>query len=629
MTFAWVRSQGSAVTAVGLLVLDLVLRMVASGPYRGATALLLAACATVVLPLLPAELARPSLAAAAFPTLALGSFTILVTTLSTVGIPLTETSIRAAVLVYVAGGAVLGTAARRPETSSRRSTKHEMAGVAAVLMLAAFSFASAWNVVGPFPPRGTDWGHYYLYADEVQRQKSLLIEDRFSGQEGQLFADPAMVGALYGGMRVLDGVSSRSFSPGAAVASAFSTMSVAAAAGGLWGLGAAVAGGALYSVAPIRMDPMYWHGLATTLALVFLPFVVLALGLMFRGRRDPRTVGLLGLALASIAAAHTTTAVVVALTIVAAAIIDGVRSAFARPTGVDEGFLRRWWQHGVVAPLLAGVAVAFTVGSGVVVHVARQTRNLGHPVNYRFFDPDWLSWNTLDEYLSNEFLLLACVSLLVVVLWRRSPSDPALLAVAAVVLASIAVTQLWRLGIPYEYRRAVYPFGLALALLVGAAAARVERWKIVAPLGIVVCIYFAHRSVGLRLPERLLSEHVPTSSAPAALDSVRGRIDRGELSDTRLVVADRCLHFLVPYLLHRPTIAAFEEWQVAYANRLPAARKAATILAGGPEGRRLADDLGVRYVVADPRCTPDPAPGLDGTPVARTDDVVVLELPPG
>ena len=63
---------------------------------------------------------------------------------------------------------------------------------------------------------------------------------------------------------------------------------------------------------------------------------------------------------------------------------------------------------------------------------------------------------------------------------------PALLAVSALVLASIAVSQLWRLHIPYEYRRAVYPFGLAVALLVGAAAARLSRWAVVAPLGAVV-----------------------------------------------------------------------------------------------------------------------------------------------
>lgn len=619
------RRHAAAATAAGLLLLDVVLRVVLRTPYPGATALLLAACATVLLPLLPGELTRVSLAVAVFPALALGSFTIVVTTLATLGVPLTETSIRAAVVVYVAAAAAVGAVTRSPVTTTR-SRRHEVAGAATVLALAAFSFASSWDVVGPFPPRGTDWGHYFLYADEVDRQRSLLIEDRLSGREGQLFGDPVMVGALYGGARVLDGVPSRSFGPGVAVASAFSTASVAAAAGGLWGLGAGVAAAALYAVAPIRMDPMYWHGLATTLAMVFLPLVVFALGLMFRGRRDARTAGLLGFALLSIAAAHPTTAVVVAGTVVAAVALDAARASLARGAG-GEGFARRWWRHGIIAPLLAGLALAFVLGSGVVVHIVRQARNLGDPVDYRLFEPDWLSWNTLEEYLSVEFLVLACVSLIVVVLWRRSSSDPALLALAAVALACIAVSQFWRLGIPYEYRRVVFPFGLVLTLLVGAAAARIARWTVVAPLGLIVCALLAHQVTGFRLPERLLSEREPTSSAPAALESVRARIDDGGLPDTGLVVADRCLHFIVPYLLRRPTMAAFEAWQVGYTNRLPEAQLAAVIIAGGTKGRRLATELGVGYVVADPRCTPDPAPGLGGIVVARTDDAIVLRLP--
>jgi hypothetical protein len=433
-----------------------------------------------------------------------------------------------------------------------------------------------------------------------------------------------MVGALYGSVLVLDGIPSRSLGPGAAVASAFSTMSVVAAAGGLWGIGAGLAAGGLYSVAPIRMNPMYWHGLATALALVFLPLVVLALGLMFRGRRDSRIVGLLGFAMVAVAAAHTTTTVVLVAAVAAAVIVDAARAAFDY-RNAGERFFPRWWRHGIIAPVTVAVLGTAVLGAGVAAHVLRQTRRLGEPVDYRFFEPDWLTWHALVEYLSTGFIVLAAVSIVVIV-WRRSPTDSALLAVTALVLGCVVVSQLWRLGVSYEYRRVVYPFGLALALIVGAAAARIARWKIVAPLGLLVCAYLAHGSVGFRLPERLLAERVPASSAPAALEAVRGRIERGELPDTRLVVADRCLHFLVPYLLHRHTIAAFENWQVAFRNRLPAAGAARTVIAGGPAGRRLAAELHVGYVVADPRCTPNPAPGLGGTAIVRRSDVLVLRL---
>jgi hypothetical protein len=611
--------------AVSFLVCDLVLRLLSGGPYRGAIVLLLAACATVLLPLLPRELARPSLRVAAAPALGVGSFTILVTTVSTLGVPLTEVSIRVAVAMLVVAVAVAGAVFRRPEHLGRSPGKQEAAAIAAVLALAAFSFASAWDVVGPFPPRGTDWGHYFLYADQVDRQQSLLIDDPFAGPRRQVFADPVMVGAFYGSALLLDGVSSRSLAPGAAVASSFSTLAIVAAAGGLWGIGAGLAAGALYSVAPIRMDPMYWHGLATVLALVFVPLVVLALGLMFGGRRDPRTVGLLGFGLVAVAAAHTTTSVVVAAAVAIAVVLDAVRAAFVRPA-VGEGFLARWWHHGIVAPVSVAVGGAAILGAAVGVHLLRQARRLGDPIDSRFLEPDWLSWHTLMEYFSTGFLALAAVAVLVLV-WRRSSGDAALLAVASLVLGCVAVSQLWRIGVAYEYRRVVYPFGLALALLVGAAAARIARWTIVVPVGLVACALLAHASVGFRLPERLLADRDPTSTAPAALEALRGRIEQGNLPDTQLVVADRCLHFLVPYLLERPTIAAFESWQVAYRNRLPAAREARTVIAGGPAGQRVATDLHVGYVVADPRCTPTPAPGLGGITVLRRNDVLVLRLP--
>ncbi len=48
--------------------------------------------------------------------------------------------------------------------------------------------------------------------------------------------------------------------------------------------------------------------------------------------------------------------------------------------------------------------------------------------------------------------------------------DHALLALAALGIASILVGQLWRVHVPFEYRRAVYYLGLALVMLIGAAS---------------------------------------------------------------------------------------------------------------------------------------------------------------
>ena len=191
-----------------------------------------------------------------------------------------------------------------------------------------------------------------------------------------------------------------------------------------------------------------------------------------------------------------------------------------------RGFSLAGWRHGIVAPVAgAGAAV---LGAGVGAHVLRQAERLGDPVDYRYFEPDWLSWRALDEYLSTGFLALAAVAVLVL-LWRRSSGDAALLAVASLVLGCVAVSQLWRLGIAYEYRRVVYPFGLALALLAGAAAARIGRWTIVAPVGLLACAVLAHQSVGFQLP-RASRRTGAARPAPARRSTLSaGRIERGDL----------------------------------------------------------------------------------------------------
>ena len=169
-----------------------------------------------------------------------------------------------------------------------------------------------------------------------------------------------MIGALYGGVRVARrrlvslARSRRGRSPRPSP-----SMSVLAAAGGLWRLGAGLAAGALYAVAPIRHGSRCTGtGSATTLALVFVPLVVLALGLMFRGRRDaaddrsprPRRSS------RSPRRTRTTAVVVARWRSRPRSLLDGVRAAChpdRRPG--DPSFLRRWWRGGAVAPLLAGL----------------------------------------------------------------------------------------------------------------------------------------------------------------------------------------------------------------------------------------------------------------------------------
>ena len=79
--------------------------------------------------------------------------------------------------------------------------------------------------------------------------------------------------------------------------------------------------------------------------------------------------------------------------------------------------------------------------------------------------------------------------------------------------------------------------------------------------------------------------------------------------------------------MRKPTLTAFGARQVGFGNRLALAQKASTVLEGGSEGRRLAASLGVRYAVADPRCTPDLPSRLGAQAITETDELVVVQLP--
>jgi hypothetical protein len=621
-----IRPYGASAAALALLALDVLVR-IAVGPYVGATFLLLAACGLSLLPLLPQSLRSSSRQLAVLPALALGSLSILLSTVSIVGIELTEVTIRLSALVLVVASSAATTYLRSrlgemPATT--RSLRGEAATVAVLAGLFVFAYASALDVARPFLAEA-DLGHYLLYADEVEAQGRLLIDDPFAGEPDRVFADPQMVGSVYGSFLVLDGISSWPLAHGLLVVSAISVLSMFAAAAALWGNGAGLAAAGAYAVAPIRIDLMYWHGLGTALALVFVPLVVLALGLMFRGRGDWRVSGLLGFSLVGVAAAHSTSSLVVGALVLIAPLVDGVRWLVARRR--LRAAVRSWWHEGIARPLVVGLAVAGVLGVGVAAHLAGQASDLGEPVDYRIFDPGWIDRDAIRGYFSWEFLALATVALIVVLASRRLRGDSALLAVAGLGLACVLVSQLWRIEFSFEYRRVVYYAGIALALVVGAAATRLPRRPAWIAGYVLVLAFVAHVSVGLRLPERVLSDEPETASRTGLL-KLRRQLDSGQLPDASLIIVDNCLKFAVPYYLRRPTIAAITERELGFENRLPLARKAQRVIAGGEDGGRVAQELGVDYVIANAACIPDLATRLDGAVVMQNDQLIVLQLSP-
>ncbi|MGH3132787.1 MAG: hypothetical protein ACRDNY_03430 [Gaiellaceae bacterium] len=615
------RPGGFAAAAVGLLLVDGALRLLVGGPYPGATALLLAACGMSLFPFLPAAVGTPSIRLALLPVLALGSFSVLLTTVSIVGVPLTELTIRLAVAALVVALGVAAAALPRREAVSWPARREGIA-IAVLVGIVGFSLAASWDVLDPFPPPGSDWAYYLLYADEVESQGHLLIDNPHAVGEVRSLGNYPGIGAVYGSVRILDGVSSRALADGLVLAMVVAPLAVYAAVAALWGAGAGLVAAAAYAVSPIHLEPLYWHGLATTLALAFLPVTILALGLMYRGRRGWRTVSLLGFSLAGVAAMHSVSAGIVAL-VLAIILAGDAALGLARRRGTP---LRSWWHAGMSRPVLAGVGVGAIIGAGVIVHLRLLAVDAGSPVSYRFFDREWIDLDTIDYYFSWLFLALTGASLALVLLSRVLRRDAALAPIGALALASVLVSQSWRLHVPFEYRRVVYYLAVAMVMVIGVASVRLGRRWLVAGGYAVVLLALAQGSIGLRLPERLLEEPEPRAMTVDALEAFGLELERGGTSGRPLVVADRCLGIQVPYFLRAPTLIVAEEWQVGFTNGLAVARDARTLLEGGPEGRRLASELGVRYAVVDPTCTPDAAATLGGKAIVDRADLVIVEL---
>ena len=612
----------SAAAIVALLVYGLA-RLVLGGPFVGATPLLLLAGGLSLLPFLPRRLRRLSLELSILPALGLAAYATLLTTVSIVGIRLTETSIALSVAMLVA--ALLVVASATEPASRPPPLRREVPTLLALAAIVTFAFASSWDIAYPFQPSGTDWGHYLLYADEAADQEHLLIDDPLAGEDDRVFADPAAVGAVYGSLLRLDGVSSWSLTVGIVVVSALTALSVFAAAATLWGAGAGVVAAGAYAVAPIRLEPMYWHGLGTEVAMVFVPLVLMSLGLLFRGARGRRHVVLLSLGLLGVATAHTTSAIVIGAVILLAPLVDLASRLTGDPRRPADA-VRAWWANGIVRPLSLAIAATCVMGAGVVAHLWLQSRALGKPVSWRYLGPDWLDRAALEHYFGLPFLACSLGAVALVLTSRSLRQDPALLALVSVALACVVVSQLWRVHVSFDYQRVVYYLGVALALLIGAAFLRRTPSGVWIAVVVLVLVWVARSSVGLRLPERVL-DSAPRAPGVVGLTAFREQLDRGALPDSERIVSDGCLHFAVPYLVRRPTLPAFSERQVGFVDRLPLARRAADVLAGGPEGAALAARLGILYAIADPACDPELEKRLGGTTVVANDGVVVVRLP--
>src|SRR5829696_783872 len=593
-----------AVAALLVVVLD------AAFAAAGAAASVLSLAALLapglaLAPLLPARIRESPLAVlAAAPALGCAASAVALITVASAGASLEPAVVRGVLAVLVLGGLALPW----PEWQRPPGRGDLPAAGGLALALAAGALLQQ-RVIGGDPIPGNDWAKYLLYADEIVRQGSLLIDNPF-WMLGVPFREDPAVPALYGSFLALSGEPAGTLTHGIWVFAVSSILAVFAFTRAFWGERAAVAAAALWAVLPISHDILGWHGAPNLAAIALLP-LVLAYVVALVGDRDMSAAEIVGfgLCLVALAATHRLSTLVAGI-----AVLVAIAAAAAQGRGQALRIARR---------LGFSALVTIALAPGVVYDLYERGRTFGGTQSYRAYLSSKLEIGPLVGDLTVVFTALALVAVVLAVRWART--DRALAVLLALLATAGALTFSWLLEIPLHYLRMAYFLPLALVPMVAVAITRLLTPRRAAAAAAVAAL--AIGTLAWFQADRVRSFYGFTNLASLrGLDSVSASLRPGEV-----VVTDRCWSFQAAWLLHTPTLPALEPEDIQPKAELRRARQARAVLDGTPEGLRLAKRLGVRYLLVDPTCPDaDGQPGQPpavGAPLYVSTRLVVLKLP--
>jgi hypothetical protein len=568
-----------------------------------AAVVLLVAPGLALVPLLPERARRDVVTAlAAAPVLGFVASSVALITVASIGLALDGVVIRlVAAAIVVAGLALPG----RPEPPLRLRREDLLVAAGLVIAVAA-GIVLEGRVIKGSPVPGNDWAKYVLYADEIRRHGSLLIDNPF-WMLGVPFREDPGVPAVYGSYLVLGGQSATVLVHGIWVFAVIAILTTFVFVRSLWGPAAGVVAALLWAVLPISQDILGWHGLPNLAALSVLLLVLLYSGCLFAGDRlrPAETTGF-GLTLIALAATHRLSLLV---GLGALAIMAG--------TAFVLGDLRR--MAGAIARTAAAVVV---LGGGVAYDLVQRQRTFGGTLSYADYKASKLPVVHTAKDLSLVFTAVALIALVVAI--RRVGRDHALIPVLSILGFTLAGAYAWIVHLPLGYLRMAYYLPLALVPLVAVALAEFRRVRTTLVTGAVLAAVVAAFAWPAAHNVRFFYGFTNATSL-RGLDAVAANLRPGEV-----VVTDRCWSFLGTWLLHTRTLPALYPVDIQPKAELARANEAHAILDGTPEGEALAQRLGIRYAIVDPTC-PDPngnplKPPRVGTPEFTSERLMVLRL---
>src|SRR5215218_3838509 len=228
-------SHPLALSAVAIVVLEALLAALGA-PWAPLSALLLVVAPGLALAwLLPAQAALgPVGRIAAAPALGAAASSVALISVAAAGFELTPVSVRLTVGALVIAAAAASLSQSDPPWDRSREL-WALAGLAVALVVAA---VLQGRVLSGTPVPGNDWAKYLLYADEIARQGSLLIDNPL-WMLGVPFREDPGAPSLYGSFLVLSGAQAGVLMHGIWVFALASVLSVFASVRALWGSAAA------------------------------------------------------------------------------------------------------------------------------------------------------------------------------------------------------------------------------------------------------------------------------------------------------------------------------------------------------------------------------------------------------
>lgn len=571
---AWTRSGAFALT---LVLFELIASLLGARSASLSAAALVLAPGLALLPLLPGGIARAPLARlAAAPALGFAAISVALVGLTAVGMPLNGITARVVAVALVLTGLLIG------RTSARASDGRPVEGIGlleagGLILAVTLGVVLAGRVLAGSPVPGNDWAKYLLYADEIRRHGSLLIDNPF-WMLGVPFREDPGVPSVYGAVLSMSRAPASVLAHGLWVVAAGAILSVFAWVRAGWGPLAGVAAAGLWAVLPINQDILGWHGLPTVAALALTPLLAAYLGQALGERlgwREATGAAITGVALL---ATHRLSFLVVAAALGLATLVRLARGD-RRPVIANAGRV---------------AAAAVPLAALVLADLIPRQKSFGGTQPYTAYLGTKVHLDRVAADLSWPFTVVALAALLALAL-RRVPARALGLPLGLLAVVSV-LTYGWVAHIPAYYGRMAYYLPTALVPVVAVALTEL-RWPKARPavaVGLVVLVG------ALAWPQEVHVRSVygfANRESLRGLDAVAARLRPGEV-----VATDRCWSFLTTWLLHTRALPALDPADIQPKAEVVRAQQGRAVLTGGPAGLALGRRLGIRFLVVDPTC---------------------------